>query len=437
MKIFPCLFLAVIVFFTGFVPGSFDTTWAHESSTFLEDSEDNIEFNLEDESEEDDKDIDSEKDQEKENENEILEEERSMGFESPVLLLGEPSSGAILLEREIDKEVYPASITKIMTLLLAMESLERDMASLDDEVVISKNAEGVEGTTLFLEKGKKITLKDLLIGVAVGSANDASVAVAEHISGSVSGFVEKMNQRAKELGMENTNFTNPHGLHHEDHYTTARDIYTMSLELLKYQQVLEWFQIWLDENYLEGQIGEDGVYLSNTNRLINWYPGCDGLKTGFTDEAKHGISATAFRNGQRFVAIVLEGETSEKRFDEAAELLDFGFSSYETKNIFDRGEKVEEIEVNKGKVPNVGLVTADELAFVYERGEDPPLEPEIELEKDILQAPVEEGEVVGRVTVKYKDKIEKTDLVADEEVLEAGIRDYFGRMLETWVRFGT
>ncbi|UMZ73922.1 D-alanyl-D-alanine carboxypeptidase family protein [Natranaerofaba carboxydovora] len=414
-KTVSCLFLAVIL-----VLASFSTANAEFDIDGL------LEILIEDE-------VDNENDSREDTDEEVDEFEE---FESPVLLLGEPGSKEVLVEREIDKKVYPASITKIMTLLVAMEHIEEGKASFEDEVVISKNAEGVVGTTLFLEKGKTLTLKDLLKGIAVGSANDASIAVAEYISGSVSGFVEEMNRKAKELGMDNTNFKNPHGLHHDDHYTSARDIFKMSTELVKYGQVLDWFRIWLDESFLEGVIDEEGVYLSNTNKLIDWYPNCDGLKTGFTDEAGYGISATAKRDDRRFISIVLESENSEERFDEAADLLDYGFSNYEVENIYPAGDVLKEVPVNKGDKQNVNAVAADNLSVIYERGDDVDVDVEIELDSEILDAPIEKGQKIGKAYFDHSNKRTEVDLIAEQEISRGTYSDFFGRIIENWVKFG-
>ena len=358
-------------------------------------------------------------------------------FDAPVILLGEPASGEILLKDQIDKQVYPASITKIMTLLVAMEEIENKEVSMNDEVIVSEKSEGIEGTTLFLEKGHKIELRDLLVGIAVGSANDASVAVAEHISGTVAAFVDSMNKKASEIGLENTSFTNPHGLHDPDHYTTARDIFKMSRALLEHEKVLEWFQIWMDDSFLEGVINDEGVYLSNTNRLIDWYPGCDGLKTGYTEQANHGIAATAKRNDARFVAIVMESEGSEERFDEASELLDYGFSNFEVSKIISQGGLVKNLRVNKGKEPTVSAVAKKELSVVYRRGETPSLQPQVKIDKEFVEAPVKKGEILGKAYVEHEDKKIEVSLVAGEEVAEASYIDLLKRVIKDWVRFGS
>lgn len=356
-------------------------------------------------------------------------------YNSPVILLGEPTSGKILAGRGLDEKSYPASITKIMTLLVAMEKIEAGEASLGDKVVVSDKAEGIEGTTLFLERGNEILLEDLLKGIAVGSANDASVAVAEHLAGSVDVFVDKMNERGKELGMENTNFTNPHGLHDDNHYTTARDVFKMSRKLIKYEKLLDWFTVWMDESFLEGVINEEGVFLANTNDLIKWYPNCDGLKTGYTDQAGHGIAATAERDGKRFVSIVLKSESSQDRFNEAAMLLDYGFSNFEVEKLFSKGEKIKEVDINKGEKSSAEVVAGDDLVAVYPRSGEVDVEVEIELD-DLIEAPVNKGEEVGKAFAHYDVDSTEISLLTRKEVERGSTVNFLRRIIENWVLFG-
>ncbi|HHX76971.1 MAG TPA: D-alanyl-D-alanine carboxypeptidase, partial [Firmicutes bacterium] len=206
-------------------------------------------------------------------------------FESEGILLMDAGTGKNLVARNEHEKYYPASLTKIMTILLVLEGLEEGRYSLDDMVTISENTAGQVGSRIFLSQGDVVSLEELMIGIAVGSANDATMAVAEYCFGSAETFVNEMNKKAAALGMKNTNFVTPHGLHNDNHYSTPYDVALMSRELLNYPKVHEWFSIWLDENFLAGKIKSERVYLSNTNQLIYSYSGADGIKTGYTSEA--------------------------------------------------------------------------------------------------------------------------------------------------------
>ncbi|OWZ83985.1 D-alanyl-D-alanine carboxypeptidase family protein [Natranaerobius trueperi] len=363
-----------------------------------------------------------------------------INLDSSIYLLGEPKSGVILEASNIHEEVYPASITKIMTLLLTLEALEKDQISLNDEVVVPKESEGIPGTTVFLSQGDKINVEDLITSLAVGSANDASVALAKHVSGTKENFVEDMNDRAKELGMKNTNFENPHGLHHDEHVTTAHDIFVMSKELDNYSQIYDWLSIWLIKDFLKGdkvsKDEEDGVYLSNTNRLINDYPGCDGYKTGFTEQAGHSISATAEQDGDRFIAIVMGEETSEDRFENAMKLLDYSFANYRTEKIFNKDDILAQTTIYKGEKDRLPLKAKQDMKLVLDEGED-----EIELQEEYnipegVMAPIEKGEKVGNYKVLADDKQYEIDLVSAETIEEANFIDYMSKMINYWVKFG-
>jgi len=361
--------------------------------------------------------------------------ELDFDYEVDSALLIEPETEKVLFEKDIYTKVYPASITKIMTLLLAMEDLEEGKISLHDEVEISSRASKMGGTQLFLSPGDRVKLEDLLIGVLVGSANDAAVAVAEHLSGTEEKFVERMNQRARELGMVQTRFQNPHGLHHEEHYTTAYDISLMSRELLNYPQIHEWANIWMDEKFLEGEIKEGEVFLSNTNRMIYYYQGCDGLKTGFHDEAGHSIAATAQRNDTRFLAVVKGASSSEERYQAAKTLLNHGFSHYRSLPIIEKGAPVAVVPVEKGEHPRVKAITAERVSLLVELDERDIHDKEINL-PDRLLPPVIRGEKIGQVKVVLNDKERTVDLVAAWEVPPAEYSTLLKRTFSIWLGFG-
>jgi len=363
--------------------------------------------------------------------------EHQFDLQTESALLVDATTGELLFEKNIHEPLYPASITKIMTLLLAFEAIEEGKVSLEDEVIVSEEAASMGGSQIFLEQGDKVSLEDLLIGIAVGSGNDASVAVAEHIAGSLEGFVEIMNERAFELGMDNTNFENACGLHVDEHVTTAKDIVIMSRELLKYPQVNEWFSIWMDEEFLKGKISvEEGIYLSNTNRLVRYYSGCDGLKTGFTDQAGHCIAATAKREDSRFISVILNAPDSKTRFDEATQLLDYAFANYKTIPIAEKDEVVGEVAVQKGKETTLKLVLAKQLGVLVKKADDPEFQKDINITHS-LNAPITEGEKIGEFIVTWEgEEVAQGDLSAEKDVQRATVFDIFYRTLEAWVRFG-
>ncbi|MGE5588357.1 MAG: D-alanyl-D-alanine carboxypeptidase family protein [Clostridia bacterium] len=331
-------------------------------------------------------------------------------------ILMEATSGRVLFEKEPDKRMAPASITKIMTMLLAMEAIDQGKASLDDMVSTSEHAMEMGGSQIWLEAGEEMPLSDLMKAIAVVSANDASVAVAEHIAGSEEAFIDMMNQRARELGMTGTHFANCHGLPHRDHYTTARDIAIMSRALLRYPKVHEWFTTWID--YVRG--GKN--ILVNTNRLVKSYEGADGLKTGFTEEAGYCLAATAKRGGLRLIAVVLNVADSQLRFKEASALLDFGFRHYAGVEIASRGQVMAQLDVARGVTEKVDVVAKDHLVAVVRRGEEGKVRSEMVL-PDRVSAPVQKGQKIGDLIARLEDgtEVARVDLVAAEEVKRGNV----------------
>ena len=359
-------------------------------------------------------------------------------FTSKAQLLMDVGSGEILYENNIHEKLYPASVTKIMTMLLAMEALESGKAKLDDLVPVSEAAAAHGGSQIFLAPGDRILFEDLMIGIGVGSANDGSWAMAEFLAGSADAFVVQMNDKASELGMENTHFMNPHGLHDENHYTTAYDISLMSMELLQHPKIHEWITIWMDEEFLKGKIQkEEGVYLSNANRIVRYYDGGDGLKTGFTSEAGNCVSATAKREDTRFLAVILGAPGRPALFDEARELLDYGFANYKSVPIAQKGEVFGTVTVDKGQVAEVDVVAGDDLALLLEKSHQDEVELEVSL-PERLAAPLVGGSAVGSLIVKSPDgeELGRLPLVPANEVPQANVRTFFTRFIQKWVEFG-
>lgn len=359
-----------------------------------------------------------------------------MEFKSRAALLMEYNSGKVIYSLNENERIFPASITKIMTLLLALESLHRGDISLQDEVPITQNAASMGGAQLFLSQGDVVDMESLLTGIAVGSANDATLAVAEYIAGSEKAFVEMMNMRAAELKMKNTNFVNPTGLHHAEHFSSAFDIALMSRELLKHDLFFRWSTIWMDENFLEGRIKSGKVYLSNTNRMIRTYRNSDGIKTGYTRESGHSIAASAMRNGTRFIAIVLGAPDKEIRYQEATALLNYAFANFTSISLKNEKEKVARLPVEKGNLAEVDIVTTEKVSFLLKKGEDADYNTKVEL-PSFLRAPLHAGEKVGEILVTRGDEVLKAvDLVAAQDVEKATFSQLLRRYFNFWVTFG-
>ena len=277
------------------------------------------------------------------------------------LLLMEASSGKIIYEKDSHESLPPASVTKIMTMLLICEAIDRKEITLDTQIVASERAKSMGGSTIFLETNEVMSLDDLLKGIAVASANDACVAVAEHICGSVESFVERMNKRAKELGMKDTNFVNCNGLDAENHHTSAYDIAIMSRELLKHKMIEKYTTIWMDT------LRNGKFQLANTNKLIRFYQGANGLKTGSTSNAGCCISATAKRDGMQLIAVVMGAENSKQRFNAASELLNYGFANFAATNFGEKGSFVCEVPILYGKGDHVVALTQSNTSVVIEK----------------------------------------------------------------------
>lgn len=351
-------------------------------------------------------------------------------LESEAALLMEPISGEIIIEKNIHERMPPASLTKIMTLLLLVEALEEGEISLEDRVIISSHAAGMGGSEIWLEQGEEFTVEELMKAVAISSANDASVALAEHLYGSERLFVQAMNQRVEKLGLNETHFGNASGLplEEEECLITAHDIAFIARELLQYPKILEWTSIWLE--YLRD--GE--TELNNTNRLVVDFDGADGLKTGWTQEAGHCLVATAERKGVRLLAVVLKGASSSSRFNEAAELLSFGFGLFRPFSVVQKEEFIVGVEVRRGEENRVNLLACDHLVVPVPRGMEEDLEKEVRIYPGIT-APIEEGEKLGEMLI-YKEEslLGRVHLVAEKEVKKAGFFILFKQLLRGLLR---
>ncbi len=345
-----------------------------------------------------------------------LSADTQMQFDAKSVILMEASTGKVLYENNADEALPPASVTKIMTLLIVMEAIEDGKISFDDMVSVSNNAASMGGSQVYLEPGEEMSVDEMIKCVVVSSANDAAVALAEHVAGSEEVFVERMNARAKELGMVNTTFENTNGLDDtvKSHLTSARDIAIMSRELIKHPKILEYSSIWMDT------IRGGAFTLTNTNRLIRFYNGANGLKTGSTSKAGFCISATALRDGMQLIAVVMGSPNRDTRNEIAKKLLDYGFANYTVSTI--EARELEPIKLLGGlqKECRVGY---DGFSTVIGKGQKDLVEHTITI-PDNLTAPVRKGDVVGEITYTLNgEPIGKADICALESAQKIG---YFG-----------
>jgi D-alanyl-D-alanine carboxypeptidase len=337
-------------------------------------------------------------------------------------------SGQVLYEKSPDEKRAPASVTKIMTILLVVEAMENGQFSLQDTVVASEHACSMGGSQIWLEPGEEMSVEDLFKAVVIASANDASVALAELVAGTEDAFVGLMNERAAELGMENTLFLNCTGLDQEGHLTTARDIATMSRELMRHPIVTDYSTIWMDQ--LRGGASE----LVNTNRLVRFYAGSTGLKTGTTSGAGSCLSATAIRDDLGLVAVVMGAATSDERFAAARGLLDYGFANYKILPAPSIDAQLTPVRVLRGREDTVNVRSIHPESFVVEKRSPNAIAQEILLVDDV-QAPVVAGQTLGRVTVLIDgNKVAEYDLKAAVDVPKISWLDAFGKLGKEIVR---
>ena len=352
---------------------------------------------------------------------EIKEPTIEMNVKSAILM--DANTGTVLYSYNEDERLAPASVTKIMTLLLVFEAIDDGKLKYDDILTVSENASSMGGSQIFLEPGENMSVNDLLKSVIMASANDAAVTLAEHVCGSEEAFVERMNERAKELGMENTSFENATGLDDDTkaHLTSAKDIAIMSMELLKHEKVMDYTTIWMD-TVRNGEFG-----LTNTNRLIRFYRGITGLKTGYTSEAGFCISATAKRDGMNLIAVIMGAESSDQRNACAAKLLDYGFANY---SVYKNSES------GAGKVRVLGGVSDyvnakyDNLELLINKGDNNKISYKLEL-KESMCAPIQKGDVCGEVIYYLNGKeLLRQDIYCTSSVEKITLIDYLIRIFK-------
>lgn len=328
-------------------------------------------------------------------------------------ILIEPTTNSILYEFNIHERRPPASMTKLMTMLLIMEAIDDGRINLDDMVTISKNASSMGGSQVFLQENMQISVHQLLKGIAIASGNDAAVAMAEYISGTTEEFVNKMNEKAAELGLNDTHFVNVHGLDAENHYSSAYDMSQIARELLNHPKILEYTSLY--EDYLEKPDGTK-TWLVNTNKLVRFYPGVDGLKTGFTNPAGYCLTATAIKNNVRFITVVMGEDTPENRSADTTSLLNYAFSTYKINKILSKDEIIDSITVKKGKENTVNLVTLEDVNDLIKQNEKK--EYSYKVTKFDLVAPIKKGDIAGELEIVDNNNqvIKKINLTVDRDV---------------------
>lgn len=351
----------------------------------------------------------------------------SLKIDARSAILLEPITGEILFEQDADVALSPASVTKVMTLLLVMEEIEKGALRFDETIVISPEAAAMGGSQIWLEPGEEMLVADLIKAVAIVSANDASYALAERVSGSHDAFVARMNERARELGLTNTKFVNCTGLSEDNptaagNLTSARDVAIMSRELIKHDAILKWTGTWID--YLRN----GASFLRNTNKLVRFYQGCDGLKTGFTNEAGFCLAATAKRNNVRLIAVVMKAATNDIRAKEVSRLLNFGFGRLEAVRVMSQGEELAKLPVIRGTEDTIIAQASADYYLPAKRGTQPGITKEISLSSK-LKAPIQKGQKLGTMTVLLDGKpVQEIDLLAANDVGRTNAFQFFARV---------
>ncbi|MCF6096709.1 D-alanyl-D-alanine carboxypeptidase [Thermovorax subterraneus] len=355
-------------------------------------------------------------------------------IKSSSAVLIDAESGTVLYEKNAYEKREPASITKIMTLLVAFDAIAHGKVSLKDKVKISERAWKTGGSQVFLGPGEEQTLESLMKCITIASANDASVAVAEYIGGSVEGFVKLMNEKAKSLGMNNTHFTNPHGLPDPNNYSTAYDIAIMSRELVKYQKFFEWSTVWVD--YLEHtDKTREPTMLANTNKLLGKYEGLDGLKTGFHAKAGYCFAGTAKRRDLRLISVVLNSPTSNDRFEDTKKLLDYGFGTYDSIKVAKKNEVLARLPVERGIKNQIDIVASRDLNVLVEKGKEKAIVTKLEIPEK-LKAPLSSGQRIGKlIAEKDGEIVGEVDLVTLEGIEKAGLFYIFRKLIGNLIKF--
>ena len=363
-----------------------------------------------------------------ENNNTKIDNNNSLNLESGSAILMEQSTGQILYEHNAHEQLRPASVTKIMSILLIMEQIDNGTLSYTDEISCSENASGMGGSQIWLDPKETLTVDEMLKAICVVSANDCVVAMAEHIAGSEEAFVQMMNDKAKELGMNDTTFKNCHGIDEDGHVTSAYDIALMSRELMsKHPDVTKYTTIWMDS------LRDGKSELVNTNKLIRTYKGITGLKTGSTSLALYNLSATATRDDLSLIAVIMKAPSTKVRFAEAQKLLDYGFSKFSFKSFGNKDDVIQTIDVNKGVRKTVDAVLEENSGALIEKGKESQVTQTIEINENI-EAPINKGDVIGKVVFSIDgNNIASVNMVADKKVDRINLFNMSKKIIYSWV----
>ncbi|WP_068671956.1 D-alanyl-D-alanine carboxypeptidase family protein [Oceanobacillus sp. Castelsardo] len=348
-------------------------------------------------------------------------------------ILIERDTGTVLFDKNAHDVLPPASMTKLMTLLLIMEAIDQGDLKKDEMIRVSERAASMGGSQIFLEAGEEMSVNDLLKGIAIASGNDASVAIAERLAGSEEAFVKKMNEKVKELGLKNTKFQNTTGLPSDDHYSTSYDMAMIAKELLKYEDITDYTSIY--EDYLrKGK--ENEFWLVNTNKLVKFYPGVDGLKTGYTNEAKYCLTATAEKNDMRVIAVVMGANTTKERNATISSMLDFAFNQYETQQLFKKDQVVSNLNLIKAEENDIEIIVPESVSTLHKKGESTEeVKTEIKLKEDFA-LPINRGDDVGTLTVKNGNEIIlEVPLTVNNDVTKASYLTLLKRTLQEMAKY--
>lgn len=356
-----------------------------------------------------------------------VKEDNSLKLESGAAILIEETTGKILYAHNIHEQLRPASVTKVMTILLIMEALDGGRITLDTQIPCSENAHSMGGSQIWLDTTEMLTVKDMLKSICVVSANDCTVAMAEYLAGSEEAFVQMMNTRAKQLGMNDTCFKNCHGIDEDGHVTSAYDIALMSRELLNnHPSITEYTTIWMDS------IRDGKSELVNTNKLIRNYQGATGLKTGSTSIALYNLSASATRDGLSLIGVIMKAPTTKVRFAEATKLLDYGFANYTSKSFGNKGDIIQTVDVNKGIEKTVNAVLEEKACVLVKKGDMGNITQNVVINQNI-SAPIKQGDVLGKIQYKSGDEIIlERNLVAETDVAKSNIWNITTNLYQKW-----
>lgn len=359
----------------------------------------------------------------------VVSAESDVDISSRSGILMDYASGEILFAKNAETHLPVASMVKMMTILIALEEYDANNVTLDTMISTTENASGMGGSQVFIDPYVEYSFEDLLKSVIMASANDASVALAEYFNGNEKSFVNRMNKRAKELGMTNTNYVNSTGLPAPEQYSCAKDSAILMREILKHDLYHNYSSIWMDT--LTHPSGRE-TELVNTNKLIRYFEGCDGGKTGSTNEAGCCLTASAKRNDMRLISVIIGAENSKTRFNESSLLLSYGFANFENKLLVDISAPLKKVKVNKGKLDEVDVYGEETFSVIVKKGDDATYETNVEI-PDNIKAPLKNGEVVGKVVItKEGNVIKEVNVVVKEDVKHSSYLDNFNKIVENW-----